>query len=61
VSKFSNDLMNKYIFSRFSYSNDVIVGPRIGVDVAITRLKDKMFLIFIFFMKLLKLPICLLS
>jgi hydrogenase maturation factor len=37
--------MNKYIFSRFSYANDVIVGPRRGVDVAITRLEDKMFLI----------------
>lgn len=45
MSKFSNNIMNKYIFSRFSPSSDVIVGPKMGVDVAITRLKDKMFLI----------------
>ncbi|MEA3346893.1 MAG: AIR synthase family protein [Candidatus Auribacterota bacterium] len=45
MSKFSNDIMNKYIFSRFSPSKDVVVGPGMGIDVAITRLKDKMFLV----------------
>ena len=45
MGKFSNNIMNKYVFSRCSPSNDVIVGPRMGIDVTITRLKDKMFLI----------------
>jgi hydrogenase maturation factor len=45
MSKFSDDIMNKYIFSRFIPSKDVVVGPGMGIDVAITRLKDKMFLI----------------
>jgi hydrogenase expression/formation protein HypE len=45
MSKFPNDLMNKYIFSRFSASKDVVVGPGMGIDVAITRLKDKTLLV----------------
>ncbi|MEA1927382.1 MAG: AIR synthase related protein, partial [Candidatus Auribacterota bacterium] len=45
MSKFSDDIMNKYIFSRFTHSKDVVVGPQMGIDVAITRLKDGMFLI----------------
>ena len=45
MSKFSDDIMNKYIFSRFTPSKDVVVGPGMGIDVAITRLKDELFLI----------------
>ncbi len=45
MSKFSDDIMNEYIFSLFSPSQDVVVGPGMGIDVAITRLKDKVFLI----------------
>lgn len=37
--------MNRYIFSRFTTSEDIVVGPQRGVDVAITRLKDGMFLV----------------
>ncbi|MBN1522413.1 MAG: AIR synthase family protein [Candidatus Aureabacteria bacterium] len=37
--------MNKYIFSRFPPSRDVAVGPGTGIDVAITRLKNDLFLV----------------
>jgi len=45
MSKFSDDIMNKYVFSRFSSSKDVVVGPKMGIDVAITRLNDEKFLV----------------
>lgn len=45
MSKFSDDIMDKYVFSRFTSSKDIVVGPGMGIDVAITRLKDKTFLI----------------
>lgn len=46
MSKFSDRIMEKYIFSRLPpVRKDVVVGPGMGLDVGVTRLKNKTFLI----------------